>query len=113
MSDTELTCLKTWPFKDQYIFGYVSFAQSIWQWPEACWSKLDENSIFVSASTGGYSENEDIISAMQENFLFWNSIFWAARRGGQYVFLLDQKEKHSLRALEQIQNILTHWSHTV
>lgn len=37
-------------------------------------------------STGGWSGNEEIIRALQDNFIFW-SIWWqSSTRGGHFVF---------------------------
>lgn len=38
-------------------------------------------------STGGWSGNEDIIEAMQDNQVFWSLHWLESRRGGHYKFL--------------------------
>lgn len=37
-------------------------------------------------STGGWSDNESIINAMQENMLFWQMTWRLSKRGGYYEF---------------------------
>lgn len=40
----------------------------------------------LKISTGGWSGHEDIISALQENSLFFAMYWWATLRGGHYTF---------------------------
>ena len=42
--------------------------------------------VFLHASTGGWSGNESLISAMQDNVIFWHLHWVQSRRGGHYVF---------------------------
>jgi len=43
--------------------------------------------------TGGWSGNEDVISALHRNFLFW-SLFWEkSTRGGHYYFKIKGVKK--------------------
>lgn len=41
-------------------------------------------------STGGWSGNEDLVSALMENHLWWAFNWYSSRRGGHHVF----KVKH-------------------
>jgi len=44
----------------------------------------------VYMSTGGWSGNEDIISAMMENHMFLSLYWQKSRRGGHYTFKLRE-----------------------
>lgn len=55
------------------------------EWAFGNWGWRQEGDIYY-LSTGGWSGNEDIISAMQDNQMFW-LMYWArTSRGGHYIF---------------------------
>lgn len=50
-------------------------------------------------STAGWSGNESLIGAMQENTLFWMMSWVQSRRGGHYIFELPANEGSTERVL--------------
>jgi hypothetical protein len=42
-------------------------------------------------STGGWSGNESLIQAMQENFILWSLTWYSHRKGGHYEFRLSRE----------------------
>ena len=54
-----------------------------WHWPDWGWT---EDSNLTHISTGGWSGNESVITAMEQNFLFWSLQFVSRRTGGHYTF---------------------------
>lgn len=79
-TDEELQTIKDWKGSDGR--GLLEYVSNIWHWPDRVWIQDD----LVCFSTGGWSGNEELISTMGENFLFW-SIHWdSSARGGLHKF---------------------------
>ena len=56
--------------------------QAIWRWPD--YFRYENGAFHVS--TGGWSDHEALISALQQNHVFWMLCWQSSRRGGHYVF---------------------------
>jgi hypothetical protein len=89
----EIRKIRTWRFQQPDSFTtFMAYVQSVGQyWP------CEEGSLSFGwkrrgrvyyIATGGWSGNEDIIEAMQKNFVFWSVCWQSSRRGGGYVFRL-------------------------
>ena len=79
--EEDLEKIKEWKFDD--FVGWMEFIKSIWWVPAWGWSE-DEG--IYSISTGGWSGNESIISAMHHNFALWGIHWHNHRAGGHYEF---------------------------
>lgn len=79
----ELDKIVKWPPPDWK--GLFEFVHSIW-WM-ADWG-VDCDGDNYSFSTGGWSGNEDLIGAMQQNFIFWSLCWVSSKRGGHFEFKL-------------------------
>ena len=70
---------------------------------EHCWSAnglfdidtKDRPTIRYELSTGGFSTNEALIEALQENRQFWLNFWFSMQRGGHYVFLIPKPDQTS------------------
>ena len=70
---------------------WFEFIKSLWWMPDWGWSEFDgledgEPVRVYLISTGGWSGNEGLISAMRENFVQWHLTFYQMRRGGHFEF---------------------------
>ncbi len=84
-TDAQLDEIRTWP-GDQLVswFAYIKAAGNYW--PDGDFWTQKGATVYVS--TGGWSGNEDILDAMQENFACWARTWYSHRRGGHYEFHL-------------------------
>lgn len=80
--------------------GWFALIKSHWHNPEWGWEEQenapcpwDTKKIgrLYSISTGGWSGNEDLISAMRENLFLWSPTWATARRGGHYTFWHEEE----------------------
>ena len=90
-TDDALELLRTWDWKKGWT-NLMSLVQSIWHWGDNQYSTrtLDDDlgrvEVEYTFHTGGWSGNEDIIDALQSNFMFWMMCWYQSRRGGHYKF---------------------------
>jgi hypothetical protein len=62
----------------------MQFIEPHWQYGKSgYWS---EDGMEYKISTAGWSGNEDILRALQENYTFWSLCWVQSRRGGHYIF---------------------------
>jgi hypothetical protein len=95
-TDDALEIVKTWHWNDPR--GWFDFIKSVWYMASWGWSegetdhqyKKDEKVYQYNISTAGWSGNESIIRAMQENDMMWHLNWVQSRRGGHYVFELKE-----------------------
>lgn len=87
-TEEELKRLREWPFGDGR--EWLEFARSIWHMQDWGWAE-EIRPGHNHASTGGWSGNEEIIDAMQDNWILWHVVWDSTRRGGHYVFLLPKR----------------------
>lgn len=78
--DAELARIKDWPTTD--LRGAFEFVRSLWRYPDYFSSEGRAYSI----STGGWSGNESVINAMQDNLMLWTLCWQESKRGGHYKF---------------------------
>lgn len=86
-TDDELKRITDWPLPctTETAQAWFDFIRDCWWQPDWGWSQDGDT---LNISTGGWSGNEEIISAMQSNFIFWSLCWESHRRGGHYTFKL-------------------------
>jgi hypothetical protein len=96
-TEATLKRIKTWPMDSRDApYDLLVFVQRAWNWPE--WGiTIDarrrrwlhpkvEPTRRWHVSTGGWSGNEDIIRALEANWMFWALSWQSTTRGGHYIF---------------------------
>jgi hypothetical protein len=90
---TEETCkvISEWRIESGY-GSLLEYARKAWRYPDywreedvicACSDRLKK---LYHVSTAGWSGNESLVAAMQENKLFWFMCWVQSHRGGHYIF---------------------------
>ncbi len=88
--DTEIETIRTWATDYNALMEYV---RELWKYAkEGFWTKTidDEGDITYVIATGGWSGNESIIEALEENMMFWLMTWQMSRRGGQFTFVVNK-----------------------
>jgi hypothetical protein len=76
----------------------MAFIKSLWQYSDWGWSEKKKKDFFgkkvisYSISTGGWSGNESLISALKNNKNFFWTLYWKKSKvGGHYKFAIPKK----------------------
>jgi len=78
--EDDLKDLREWNAKD--FEGCIQFLKEKWCWED--YFSLEDGVAHIS--TGGWSIHEEMVSALQENFVWWSLYWYSTTRGGHYVF---------------------------
>ena len=97
-TDDALTIIELWHWDD--IKGWFDFIHDIWHLASWGWGESEVDNQFYpderkhqyDISTAGWSGNESIIRAMQQNDFVWALTWEQSRRGGHYIFQRDIEE---------------------
>ena len=92
-TDAALERIRKWPMPD--LKELMAFLKSIWWHADWGWEEVDDivNDLgkqvhLYRIHTGGWSGNEDLIGAFEENYMCWTMLFYTHRRGGHYEFYI-------------------------
>lgn len=95
-TDAALDVIRLWHWSDAK--NWFKFIENLWVYRDWGWKEKDEphdrnkektiKRYYVS--TAGWSGNEDIIRAMQDNGMMWHLNWVQSRRGGHYIFELRE-----------------------
>ncbi len=80
----ELKKIKEW---DDDIPALMEYVKELWIRRYGHWKQTGSR---YDLSTCGWSGNEDIITALQDNTMFWMLCWQNSKRGGHYVFEVRQ-----------------------
>ena len=90
-TDAALDIIRLWHWSDAR--GWFKFIESVWstygRWTECGWRGSEFDTAY-DVATGGWSGNESIIRAMQDNGMMWTLNWYQSTRGGHYIFVLKE-----------------------
>ena len=87
-TEQTLEAIEKWSINDPH--GLYYFIYAAWNHRYGFFKYLPES---VVLTTGGWSGNEAIIEAMQENKVLWTLLWESSHRGGKYVFRLPEEKR--------------------
>jgi hypothetical protein len=92
-TDTELRIIRQWDILKYTIPGLVEYVRTLWHYPDRGFHLRKGRRILfhdacmkLELHTAGWSGNEEVIEALQRNFLFWGLCWERETRGGHYYF---------------------------
>ena len=85
-TEADVESIKTWPYADP--IGWFDFIKDRWTYADCGWKQDGRN---YSISTAGWSGNEELICAMQSNFILWSQCWKVHRTGGHYRFEIPKR----------------------
>ena len=99
-TDEELKTIRKWDFTKKPIHDFLSFIHSCWNWADGPgWHGYDltgKRILKLSLHTGGWSGNEETISAIMDNRIFWIMCWQKSVVGGHYYFRIRLKNFKNL-----------------
>lgn len=86
-TEAALDKIRAWGFRSDHVIedslALMEFVRTLWWHPTLF--TIGHNSWVVH--TGGWSGNESLIEALQDNAVFWSFCWFASQRGGTHRFL--------------------------
>lgn len=79
-TEDELKRIREWPAND--LTGLFDYLRDLWAYP----TYFKGDGPRYEISTGGWSGNESLIDALQENRAAWLLSWQSSERGGHFVF---------------------------
>lgn len=88
-SEQTLQTIREWPPQESAgqpirFIQLMKFMQEAWRYADCGYFQVEGDNYHIS--TAGWSGNESLIEALQENFIFWSVCWRLSRRGGHYEF---------------------------
>lgn len=98
-TEGDLKAIRTWELKERedYI-ALAKFVCNIWHWPNFATLTWKAKKVDVlRLVTGGWSGNEDIVGALQENQLFGMVCWKKSERGGVHIYEIPELKKGKVK----------------
>ena len=91
--EASLKEIEKWDIPKNGVKGLLDLIEENTNWADRQISITGKKVLRFEFHTGGWSGNEDVISALRRNILFW-PLFWEkSTRGGHYYFKIKLGKK--------------------
>lgn len=92
--DIEIMRIEQWPTATtDDLITLMEYVKARWSYPQY-WEEADIEDRYpyreYTVSTGGWSGNESLIHALEQNTMFRVIAPWSWRRGGHYVYRINR-----------------------
>lgn len=91
-TEETLEAIRQWSYCD--MSGLMEFVREAWEYSDY----VTREGRKLELHTGGWSGNESLITALQDNALFWATCWEKSERGGHFWFSLPE----ALAAIEEV-----------
>jgi hypothetical protein len=81
-TERTLRRIKQWDFNVYDNSEFINYLKEA----VSAYGRLWEEDGLLKVATGGWSGNEDVISALKQNYMFWARFWESTHRGGLYCF---------------------------
>jgi len=86
---TELRIIRKWKLEKQKdYYELMNYIKPIWNYSDIEYWKQRGRTFWIS--TGGWSGNEDIVTTLRENKMFWIMTWVQSRIGGHFIFKMPK-----------------------
>ena len=92
--DSELDKIEKWDINSwESLFSLIEYIKDRWKYANVGFFDMKGKTSFqLRLSTAGWSGNESIMRALQENLVFWMIGWIKSERGGHYYFRFNKKQ---------------------
>lgn len=88
-TDHTLAVIRTWPIsRSSDAEGFLEYCKRAWRYDFIVATGEEDGKKWIKVATHGWSGNEDLIRAMEDNYMFWALCWLESSRGGGYKFLI-------------------------
>lgn len=83
--------IRNWPISRSYILLFEFIKHKVWRhgFGQLSASSVDDGAVEYTFTTGGWSENEEILEALKQQRLAWALTWQRSERGGKHVFRVN------------------------
>lgn len=83
-TEETLQAIRDWPIG--HYRQLLEYVRRTWYYPDRVWILQTLPTLRYALSTGGWSGNEELLGALEENRVFWGTCWFLSQRGGYHEF---------------------------